>query len=158
LLPPSAVATAARIKPKYNRHAILQKLPPGLYATAKRVAADGMDELATVLPPTDEKKVADIGSWKPWQVPTTGMNVQTVIEFCASQISTQTAAERDADPADPADPEDAQDPASTKEKHGYKPWQWEVFVSLQRSMPGKCIRLCFSLTEIHSLPSRSIYC
>ena len=49
----------------------------GLYATADLVANGNMAEPSLiVLPPLDPKKAADIPSWKPWNVPTTGLTPQ----------------------------------------------------------------------------------
>lgn len=114
----------------------------GVYATAKLVAAGQMDEpSAIVLPPDDAKKAADIPSWKPYQVAINGLTPEKVVEFFRFKRSRLTAGERDKQLAsEPSDDDDAEDPDQKrvkKEKHHYLPWQWEIFVALQRSMAGE---------------------
>ena len=70
----------------------------GLYATADLVANGNMAEPSViVLPPLDVKKAADIPSWKPWNVPTTGLTPEKVVAYHQSLANqtAQTAAECD---------------------------------------------------------------
>jgi hypothetical protein len=98
------------------------------------------------------KKAADIPSWKPWNVPTAGLTPEKVVACHQSTLMNQIAAECDkqlalegtnAEDAEGTIAEDAEganaEAGVTKEKHNYQPWQWEVFVGLQRSMPDRSV-------------------
>jgi hypothetical protein len=127
----------------------------GLYATADLVANGNMAEPSViVLPPLDVKKAADIPSWKPWNVPTTGLTPEKVVAYHQSTLVNQIAADCDkqlafegtnAEDAEGTNAEDLDakgadaEASVTKEKHNYQPWQWEVFVGLQRSMPDRSV-------------------
>ena len=113
-----------------GRHKVADVWVAGLYSLAEKVSKGEITEPSSVIvPPTGDR--VDVNVWKPWRVPTTGLTVAKVIEYCArshlhllapakEQLALESAPPEEQLALETAPPEDRTDAASTTKNK--QPW------------------------------------